>query len=461
MNENQPIVAPVAEEVRPVEAGNIIALAAPGSTAAPAQVAEDENDSPYVKVDGHSYKLNKRTEGRDAAYSLHFMWDKKWHKHSLQTNNLKVAKKRAKEYVSKVRAGKWDDVERMKARSDVANYGEVWDAFVPAVGSHMTEGSTSRKSATDYLWALGKALRIGLGIVAPGDNGVRKEVPRNSLMVVNKRLREVSMNEVNEALVREVQAKMVARYVASVPVGKEHDGLRTLARERALRSSRSIIHQARGVFRSKVVGDLIPEYAKRGVIIPPSVSGFIEAKMLGSDSVPNYFAPPDELVHKAFERIEDLKETRPDVYRAFWLAVGVGLRKSEIWNARWENFIERNGGEVWFSGVKATAVGKNKKVIEVRVQSLAWEKLAPLRQKTGRVIGDNATPAFARHINEWMTNLGWNTRGKVQELRAYVGSLAYKKNPAEAQAFMRHAKRETTEKRYVRYGGKTTVSDVL
>jgi len=56
--------------------------------------------------------------------------------------------------------------------------------------------------------------------------------------------------------------------------------------------------------------------------------------------------------------------------------------------------------------------------------------------------------------------IGWKTEKKLHELRAYVGSLIYLKDPVAAMKFMRHASIRITEQSYARYG-KVKTPDVL
>jgi integrase len=217
-------------------------------------------------------------------------------------------------------------------------------------------------------------------------------------------------------------------------------------RDRALNSSKSVILQARSLFNSK--SELPAKYAERGLPIPSCVQEFMTAKLRGKDKQQHeYLPPPDAIIQRTFKEIEKLKDAVPQTYIAFWLACGCGLRRKEIFRARWEYFILRDG-QPWFSG----GIGKNGQTIEVPVQKRAWESLKPLRQEEGPCLGEDATMEYARHINGWLTAQGWKTEKKLHELRAYVGSLIYIKDPVAAMKFMRHSSIKITEKFYARYG---------
>jgi integrase len=181
-------------------------------------------------------------------------------------------------------------------------------------------------------------------------------------------------------------------------------------------------------------------------------------KLRGKVRHREFLPPADKIIKKTFQKIEGLLETDPKTYIAFWLACGCGLRRKEIFRARWDYFIKRDGNP-WFSG----SVGKNGQVIEVPVQAKAWAKLRPFHKAAkgkGRCLGEDATMEFVRDINRWMYQMGWRTEKKIHELRAYIGSLIYLKDPVAAMKFMRHHSIKVTEQFYARYG-KVRTPDVL
>jgi hypothetical protein len=60
-----------------------------------------------------------------------------------------------------------------------------------------------------------------------------------------------------------------------------------------------------------------------------------------------------------------------------------------------------------------------------------------------------------------MRDQGWRTQKTLHELRAYVGSLIYKKDHEAARLFMRHKSIHVTEKFYCRSFGMAKHIDVL
>jgi integrase len=160
------------------------------------------------------------------------------------------------------------------------------------------------------------------------------------------------------------------------------------------------------------------------------------------------------VIQQTFKDIEDLKETDKDVYKAFWVAVGAGLRRGEIRRLDWSHIIDR-GGRLWVSG----GIGKDGEVIEVRIQKRASEKLAPFRKTSGPFVAGGDKPA--RRLNEWLGKNHWKTEKKIHELRAYIGSLLYQVNPTAAKKFMRHKSIRVTETFYCHYGVAAQPVDVL
>jgi integrase len=385
---------------------------------------------------GRTYLLYKRQEDRMAPYYCRIQFEGKRHQYGTGTNHQAQAEERAKLWIDRVQGGRWEHVEKMKAKKSTALFGQVSELYRPADGT-MGLAGIKDASARNNVWAFGKVFKVGLNIDDPAK--VRLEV-------------------VNEALVSKFQRNMEIQYCADA--GKSPQ-VQAIAREQSLRSSRSLIRQARSLFNQSVM----KQYREQGLKIPACVDGFMKAKLRGEDKKREYLQPPDEVVQGAMVNIEKMREPDPEVYRAFWLALGCGLRRGEIFRARWEHFAVRNG-QLYYDGdlselPEEKNIGKDGEPVRVPVQAKGWAKLLPFKQAKGRVLGENATMEFARRINWWMKGQGWNTEKKLHELRAYIGSLLYREDPKMACLFMRHKDVETTKEFYVRYGAEGKVTDVL
>ena len=407
---------------------------------APNEVSPDQNESVQApvdsaktestkfKYDGRSYKLTKRKgreHERDAPYQVIFKFGGKVRFHSTRTNIIAVAKKRAIAYIATIKAGKWEDAAQMQSKSPkptkVPTFGEIAEVYQPHDGTPGIAGTTE-DTARNNVWAMGKILKTVLGVQDP---------------------ETVPLSKFDKMLAVKFQDEMARE---SCERSDKDEETQRFVRDRALNSSKSVILQARSLFNTK--SELPAKYAERGLPIPACVQEFMTAKLRGKDKQQHeYLPPPDAVIQRTFKEIEKLKDVVPQTYIAFWLACGCGLRRKEIFRARWEYFILRDG-QPWFSG----GIGKNGQTIEVPVQKRAWENLKPLRQEEGPCLGVDATMEYARHINGWLTAQGWRTEKKLHELRAYVGSLIYIKDPVAAMKFMRHSSIKITEKFYARYG---------
>lgn len=379
---------------------------------------------------GRKYTIFKRSETKDAPYYIHVQHLKYRHKKVLETNIQRIAIERAKKFIDSVVSQSWDEVRQSRNSVKASNLQEVFDLYDK------------------------------LAVIDPRSIRTNKSC---MMLIVAATLgeptkpRQVLLSSLTPDMLRKYQMAVVNRYVAKVrESGTDPDleGQEREARERALRTSMSTIHQARSLFTKR--HDLVTQYSDAGLIIPPNIDEFMTCKLLGKRVKSDYLVPPDTVVKSAFKEIEKLRDSDPHAYIAFWFAVGAGLRRREIQRLQWEHIIERDGF-LWVSG----GIGKDGERIEVPIQTKAVEKILPLRKTSGRVLGDEVGLEWANRLNTWMRHLGWQTEKKLHELRAYVGSLIYRQNPVMAMKFMRHKSIAITERFYCRYGTNMQPVDVL
>lgn len=372
---------------------------------------------------GRGYRLFKLSDSKVAPYYVHLQRAKRRYKQCLETPIRNVAIKRAKKYIDDVLGEKWSDVERLKVRHRASNLEDVLRVY------RLRHGLTKRSARNNELAMLTIIKRVtGKAEIDP---------------------KRVTLSFINDDLPVRFQDTVCAEYCA---VAKKDEPSQREARERALRSSRSTINQARSIFTRQEAHDLRGIYKKEGLQVPECVNGFMTVKLRGSRPKTNYNPVPDSVIDRTFERIEEVKPYDIELYKAFWLDVGAGLRRGEFLRVEREHFVERDG-MMWISG----GIGKDGERIEVPIQSRAWEALKPLLPEKGRVIKSSEV---AKRLCHWLRFQGWMTQKKAHELRAYVGSLIYQKSPHAAMAFMRHKSISITERYYVRYGQAKPV-DVL
>lgn len=260
-----------------------------------------------------------------------------------------------------------------------------------------------------------------------------------------------SLNDLSWSIVARFQQAMVARYQKAAP---PDDAAQREARDRALRTSRSMVAQARSLFNR--LKDLPKQYEAMGITIPSGVNDFMTCRLHGRMAKREYLSPPDSVVRAAFNAIEDVKLLDPNAYVAFWFAVGAGLRRKEIQQLCWEHLVERDG-HLRVSG----PIGKNGEKVEVPMQSRAVAAIEQFRQPVGRVMGREMGLEWAKRVNLWMRQAGWRSEKRMHELRACVGSLLYQANPLYAMKFMRLSSIRITEQFYVCYGKPLQPVDVL
>jgi integrase len=227
------------------------------------------------------------------------------------------------------------------------------------------------------------------------------------------------------------------------------------------RSANSILIQARSIF-----SDEARTYLERAakLKLPASLEKFRKEPGFKQISKTEYHAPTDLVISKTFAHLASLDparhadHTRLDTRNEFiacWLALGFGLRASEIAQCRRQDFQEV-AGDVAF---RPPWFGKNKKrTPEVLVQLDAWQHLGPAVADVpaGAYLlsghDTERTSDVFRRISGWMRALGWETTHHIHELRAWAGSYIADHAPGDgirsAQIFLRHASYATTEKFY-------------
>lgn len=380
---------------------------------------------------GRHYTLFKVKDSKDANYYIHVQRLKQRYKHSLETNARTVAIDRSKVFIDAVIGEKWEVVEKLKTRRSIPSLKQVIDVY------YQISGLPYRTTHNNVLSMLKILERV---------DGVRPDPATVPLTRIDR----ILAHKYQDIVLRDYVSKALAE-----------GGLEREARERAFRSSGSVIKQARSLFTRKGSQDVVMRYEEHNIYVPETVSSFMTTKLRGKSVKEEYLAPPESVIQQAFNEIEKARENDANVYLAFWCAVGGGLRRSEIQRLEWSHFIERKLSAndppmVWISG----GIGKDGQRIEVPVQSKAWERLQPFRKTTGYVLSERGVE-WAKRLNFWMKIQGWKTEKKLHELRAYVGSLIYQRSPMAAMKFMRHKSISITERFYCRYGPTTKPVDVL
>jgi integrase len=373
---------------------------------------------------GKNYTLFKRPDASQNFY-VHLQVKHRRFKKALDTQDVDLAIKRACLFIDSLVDQKWLEPAPQMHQENIFSLEDIFCVYRGIA-------SISPRTVKTNILALLKIFERVEGRGRPSSS--------------------IQLCEVNRSLVTRYQDEAVRRYCARAP---KDDVSQREARDRSLRSTRSAICQARSIFSKKASQNLVERYEEAGITLPASISEFVECKLRGRLAKGEYNVPGDDVIQKAFSEVEALLETDPEAYKGFWLAIGAGLRRKEIKFCRWDHIVERNG-HWWVCG----GIGKNGQVINVPMQTAAYKKLAPFRKQDGWIVNERSD-RWAKRLSAWMRKLGWQTQKTLHELRAYIGSLIYRKDPVAAMRFMRHKSISVTERNYVRYHQQSLPLDVL
>lgn len=370
-----------------------------------------------------SYTLFKRSPDSAAPWYVHFQRAGVRHKRCLETADDAQAIERAVALIDRTRSERWVAMELFPKTKSNTSLQTVLDVY------RQVATISPRTVKTNILSLLKIFERV---------TGQRRDPSK------------ILLTEIDRALATKFQDAMVQLYTTGISDGPAHRE----ARERALRSSRSTICQARSIFSRKGDQDLIDRYADHALTLPPCIDQFMTCKLRGRIAKTDYHVPPDQVIQQTFIEIEKLKKDR-SVYLGFWLAVGAGLRRKEIRFCDWSH-IRDCDGQLWVDG----GIGKDGRPIRVPIQERAAQAIRPLRKDSDWVV-PGRSDRWCRRLCRWMRAQGWETDKLLHELRAYCGSRIYQESPLAAMRFLRHKSIAVTERHYVRYGGEVRLVNVL
>ncbi len=352
----------------------------------------------FITKRGKVYYFKKRVAGRVVFQSL-------------ATGDRALALRKARLLAEDLSKDRWDRVFELRTRRELASIGEVLAVYEPAAARLQVKP----RSSYDAARALELVVRKGLDV---------------------KTADAVSTRELTDKLARRFETASVAGAVEQEV-------------ERTKRSAASLLRQARSVF----CRDALQFYQDAGLTLP-DVSGFRTARVLLKVAKLDYTPPSDPVLAATFAALPALAQgtaRERDMFRAVCLAVGAGLRKSEIMAARWSWFAVRDGRPV----VCAEYVCKNRSAMDVPMLSEWWARLQSARpaeaQEDSQILC-TAPAAVFRAVGKWMGALGWRTQKRIHEFRAYVGSqIAKEHGIVAASLFLRHGDISTTQRFYLRY----------
>jgi len=344
---------------------------------------------------------------------------------SLNTGVFDVAVIRAKQILDDAHADRWDDIARMRTRQESSRVAD-------ALAVYRRQLHVTPRTMAGNEWSLLHMLRMVRGA------SVDPTVSR--------------LSELTAGLVSSFQSRMAESALATLPANSP-EWRRRQEREDSLSSSRSVVNQARSVFSSPRL-DLPAIYAAAGVVLPDSLDGFLQTRLMGrvhKPRRPDQVTPP-AVVDGVLDAAVELAKW-PGALELFWLAVGCGLRKSECDQVEWSWLLERDGWQ-WIVG----GLGKNGETIQVAIQPRAWAAIEGRKQSCGRILGGITADHAARRVNAWLRSKGWLGPKVLHDLRAVLLSRAFDRDPAAGKAMARHHELGTLMRHYAHHAGARPVA---
>lgn len=229
-----------------------------------------------------------------------------------------------------------------------------------------------------------------------------------------------------------------------------------IALHAAKRTVFSTARKAKSLFTKK----MMQRYLDAGMRI--DVADFLARSVENGPSV-RYKAPKDKsLAARTFKASEALKESDPNAYIAFTLAMQAGLRKSEIANAR-VHWIEDHIIHVQPTEDYDT---KNSHGREIPINPACYELLSGMvadRPADEFILVGSATErtdAVFRRLSKWLADLGWtHSQKRTHELRKWYGSQVAKLGGIHAaQHLLGHMDYSTTDRYYADPGADVVVN---
>jgi integrase len=364
-----------------------------------------------VQIPGRAF-LYFRAEIRGKTYNQ-----------SLKTNDLKLAKKRAKLKRDAIEAEQWELLESSSSKRTFATVGECVALFRRLAKMR----GTRQTSVSSYVAKLRR-------FCADSFEGDWEKVPTSFLTTASANL-------------------FIQRRLEAANLPDEQ------ARQDAVNGAQSQLRNASAIFSK----DACSFYRDEGLKLPESLRDFGPAARF--KAIPRiYQLPRAELIRATVEAGYQL----PDPLR--WVFIGafdLGLRGNEIAQLTKDSFQQDMHGQWWLIPDFRQKGGKSKVRVpaalyaEIKALFATRETFVPGASMRARldVIQRGAFP-------EWMRSLGWKTEHLAHELRALRGCWLYYHSqpitheingqtvrvevngPLEAKATLGHSSITTTERSY-------------
>lgn len=379
-------------------------------------MAESYNPQAVVRFRGRSYILFKRSEKEGCPYSFRIQTGGTRRIVSTGTADVTLARVKAKEQLTEILDGKYEEtIDAKKAKSQVPTVGEVIDSFLGG-DQHVREHT-------------GRAYTVNLLKVLKDTRGWDKETARKQKIDV-----------LTDALVRDYQALRQGRQTVSfVEPLDVNTGIN------------SMIRQARAVFSRRA----ILNYEKAGMVMPPTLSGFLRAPGLKEVSHRYSDHPiPQKQIDQLNQALPQLKEMDERLWAVHLMIRLMGLRDSEISRAKKHWLVERDGRTFLVINRREGEDAPKRSDGEVPVPPvlLEWfgkqegDDLIPTKNKSERY------DLIYRQHSKWVRQFVTGRTKTNHELRKWAGSMvATKTNSWERAAEFLRIDLETAKLHYLAF----------
>lgn len=346
---------------------------------------------------------------------------------SLAVGEIDQAEANARVFINSIVKDDWRTLDATKLRADPTECSptsirDVLDAF-----KKITVGEMAELSAYEY----------------------QKIMERICALTHPKRdLSEISVSEVNRDMATRFYNKFRDQYLAEATTEQD----RKAAIVKCATSGRTYINKAACIF----IPVRIDQYRKDfNLTVPDDVSEFrkqgFQLFKVPKGYTTEYNRPNDAVIQATFNSVRGLAETDRNVFLAFFLAVGAGLRRSEIIAAKWEWFKVSNDCVM----LDSDYIDKRNRRLVVQFLTEIWDIIKPMAKTSGPVIegvySERRRYTFDR-LSVLFRELGWETEKKIHEMRKWILSKLIEKYGLSATAhFSRHCSLTVLANSYAKY----------
>lgn len=405
-----------------------------GKAVLPFQASDPEAAQIKAAARAAKHKIESWTLGRDpeATYTFEFRFQGKVYTRDTLQRDQRAAAEYARRYQQEVRAGRLEKLRTLQLRSTEPELtlGQIIESFEKFAEVEGLAAATIR------------GYKNSMRILIKGATG--------------------DASKMNSLPVSALTPALVYQYKTHV---SELEPKADDARQRQLEgTANSVLRQAKGYFSARAM-----EHYRivSGFNLPANVGPFRDAPGFSDTAVKEWSLPSDKVLEETFTQLKDRRESDPELFVAVWLALGFGLRKSEIAAVRAGWFQVTPQGvtlqlrATLVSGSVAEKESTKNGTIwpTVTCTNGAWEHLGPIVAKLKPddylIQSPTATARCEevfRRIGVWMATLGWQTHKAIHEFRAYAGCQVARRDGIEAASrWLRHHSIVVTQRHYGRY----------